>query len=56
MWYYISTINKEINKQKEYNNETEKQKIMSILPWIYGGITAFAALALVLILRNRKAV
>ncbi len=51
----IASRNANQNK-KEYNNETEKQKIMSILPWIYGGITAFAALALVLILRNRKAV
>lgn len=38
-----------------YNSVAEKQKLMRVLPWIYCGIGALAALALVLLLRNRKA-
>ncbi|MCQ2546359.1 MAG: hypothetical protein MJ161_02275 [Clostridia bacterium] len=39
-----------------YNSLAEKERLMSVLPWLYCGIGALAALALVIILRNRKSV
>ena len=37
-----------------YDTIVEKNRLMNTLPWIYGGIAALAALALIIVLRNRK--